>query len=841
MIFATSCENELELGAAGEESMVSFTIATPDMGSRAYSDGYTATVLQYAVYDAAGNILNDLTDTKTINGSTTVNLKLTTGNSYSVIFWAAAPGAPYAVNFAEKTMTVNYQGALSNDENRDAFYKYHEFTVNGAQTEAIELRRPFAQLNIGTADYAASASAGYTPTQSAVTVKNVYKTLNFATGAVDGSTAVTFAENAIPAGEDFPVEGARYEYLAMNYLLVSADQELVEVEFTYTDGSNAKTRTVGSVPVQRNYRTNIYGNILTSDVDINVTIDPDYNDPANNVETIVYNATELQAALDAAEEGTTTIRLATDVEGEVTLAQKPNTAIVFDGGGNTFSGVLTIDGKSATITTAGFTVKNLNFTAPVSRAAASSDACIRLGDGTNATRYTCNVTVENCIFDATGLVGIKSYTGGDKNLTITNCKATENAHSLVQAKGIDGVVVKNCEVKSKNGMNFNNSDNVTAEKCTVDVRGYAVRFGESSGGTGAAETYLIKNCSLKSKNDDGDAVIILRGTADYSTLTIENTTIEGDPQITNTATDAKVIINGATAVFNAEGLKAALINDNTVIINADIENSTIKLPAELKNFTLVATKGATLKNCTISAADGNSYNYENLTFDGLTFDNSRILLTGWRNGEEVIKNLTITNCTFQNLDDTSNTAPVHINKDAAEAVENFTFTNNVIDGATGGSKSGVYAQLTGKVVFENNVINNVSFRPYVIQITTDDGIADTFTVKGNTFSGSSVGRAQGLGNNSVGTDAVQLVVSGNIFKDITDAQQICYWNFNAATTTADLSKNYYSIDIEANPSRIYYNAAASSVEDLKAMGIYPYYTKLNADGTIDLSSLKQAE
>ena len=52
MIFATSCENELELGAAGEESMVSFTIATPDMGSRAYSDGTTATVLQYAVYDA---------------------------------------------------------------------------------------------------------------------------------------------------------------------------------------------------------------------------------------------------------------------------------------------------------------------------------------------------------------------------------------------------------------------------------------------------------------------------------------------------------------------------------------------------------------------------------------------------------------------------------------------------------------------------------------------------------------------------------------------------------------------------------------------------------------------
>ena len=302
-----------------------------------------------------------------------------------------------------------------------------------------------------------------------------------------------------------------------------------------------------------------------------------------------------------------------------------------------------------------------------------------------------------------------------------------------------------------------------------------------------------------------------------------------------------ITVKNPEMVYNTEDLKEAMIDNARVVIGANIEDATIKLPATLNNFTLRAAEGVVLKNTTISAADGNSYHYENLTFDGITFDNSRIVLTGWRNGEEVIKNLTVTNCVFENLYDDTNTAPVHINKDASEAVENFTFTNNVINGATGGSKSGVYAQLTGKVVFENNVINNVSFRPYVIQITTDDSIADTFTVKGNTFSGSSKGRAQGLGNNDAGTDVVNIVVSGNIFKGITEAQQICYWDFNPATTTADLSKNYYDIDIEANPSRIYYNSAASSVEDLKAMGVYPFYTALNADGTIDLNSLKQAE
>ena len=286
MIFATSCENELELGAAGEEAMVSFTIATPDMGSRAYSDGYTATKLQYAVYDAEGNILGDLTKTDvTINGSTTVNLQLTTGNSYSVIFWADNENAPYTVNFANEledaSMTVDYNGVKSNNEELDAFYAVKTINVTGAQTETVYLKRPFAQLNIGTNDYEASDEAGYVPTMSSVKVTKIYNTLNFKTGIASGEEEVTFGEANIDKGEIFPVTGG-YEYIAMNYILVNEqDKELVDVEFTYTDGTNAKTRKVGSVPVQRNHRTNIYGQLLTSDVDINIEIKPDFDGEEN--------------------------------------------------------------------------------------------------------------------------------------------------------------------------------------------------------------------------------------------------------------------------------------------------------------------------------------------------------------------------------------------------------------------------------------------------------------------------------------------------------------------------------------------------------------------------------
>ena len=49
----TSCQNDLDfVQNAGETSTVSFSVGPPDIATRAYSDGLTAKVLQYAVYDS---------------------------------------------------------------------------------------------------------------------------------------------------------------------------------------------------------------------------------------------------------------------------------------------------------------------------------------------------------------------------------------------------------------------------------------------------------------------------------------------------------------------------------------------------------------------------------------------------------------------------------------------------------------------------------------------------------------------------------------------------------------------------------------------------------------------
>ena len=280
---------------------------------------------------------------------------------------------------------------------------------------------------------------------------------------------------------------------------------------------------------------------ITIDVLVNATqveaeedsFGKDYDKDVEYPDATVYTAADLQAALDSAT-GDAIIALAGDITEDFELIQKPGVEIVIDGNGHDVEGSIIIDGKSSAIESAGVTIQNVNFKADTN----GDFALVNLGDGTNTTRYTNNVTIKNCTFDAPAssdpkVVAIKSYTGGDKNLTISGCTVTSNMHSLVQVANVTNLVIENCEVYSKNGINVNQSPNVTISGCTVDTKGYTVRFGASSGAVGNVEKYLIKNSTLKSACDDGDAAIILRGTAESSTLTIENTTINATTEIDN--------------------------------------------------------------------------------------------------------------------------------------------------------------------------------------------------------------------------------------------------------------------------------------------------------------------
>ncbi len=451
---------------------------------------------------------------------------------------------------------------------------------------------------------------------------------------------------------------------------------------------------------------------------------------------------------------------------------------------------------------------------------------------------SCSVT--NCKFIGNDVTHSQNaatlYMGFNENVTVTGCLFNLN-NVVDQSTGtrVAGAIFFGYEANvTGNAFEINTATNANGTKfgqvcvstyynCTIDL----------SGNFWGGEMPVI-GVDYTVQHQTGNATFALNDY--YTEYSIET----GDLVLSNKV-DAEYAAQIGKFFYAtlADAVAAVKDGETITILSGTISEGTIKLPASLNNVTFKGEEGAILKDMTIMAYDGTTINYQGLTFDGITFENSRISITGWRTGEVVVKDLTVKNCVFQNLDDTTNSAPVHINMAETEPVVNFTFTNNVINNITGGSKSGVYAQTSGNTIITDNVINNVSFRPYVIQITTDDDIADEFIVTRNTFSGSAAGRAQGLGNNSEGSDAVNIVVTENIFKDITSAQQICYWNFNPETTTADLSHNYYDINIEENANRIYFNSAAADRTDLYLLGIYPYYAALNEDGTIDEDSLVQ--
>jgi hypothetical protein len=82
--------------------------------------------------------------------------------------------------------------------------------------------------------------------------------------------------------EELEVNGVDYEYVAMNYFLVSGKASSVDVEFDIeTDKGTVTEKFVAQVPVQRNYRTNIIGNLLTKETKFEIVVDEgfagDYN------------------------------------------------------------------------------------------------------------------------------------------------------------------------------------------------------------------------------------------------------------------------------------------------------------------------------------------------------------------------------------------------------------------------------------------------------------------------------------------------------------------------------------------------------------------------------------
>ncbi len=293
---------------AGEQVTVEFTTALPAIASRVYSDGTTATTLTYAIYESGKTTVLIEGEETMSNLTATVSAQLVAGKTYDILFWAAdATNTAYTLDTTAQTLSVNYDELVANNEGNDAFYHFeHGLKVNGAVAKAITLYRPFAQINLGTNDYAEAKTASLLVGKTSLKAE-LPATLYLNDGRVDNYEVVTLVEGDCPVVDvedanldkgTFPVAG--YRYLGMNYVLAAKDKTTVDYTFyVYEQGSATALNPailVASVPVQRNYRTNIYGSLLTEPAVFTVNIEhlykdevaghPDYNVPFVKVMTV---------------------------------------------------------------------------------------------------------------------------------------------------------------------------------------------------------------------------------------------------------------------------------------------------------------------------------------------------------------------------------------------------------------------------------------------------------------------------------------------------------------------------------------------------------------------------
>lgn len=565
-LFMASCSDDESVSTQTDDtSVVTFTVSQTGIQTRAFSDGTTASTLYWAVYQVTDSGLEYISG---ISGSkdeafnddlqATVTLQLVNGNEYDVVFWAQSPKATiYTTDFnsTEPSVTINTSSYVSNVEANDAFYKFHEVgIVTGDISETIQLTRPLAQLNWGTNDLTAVEAAGVSDLMTTVTISGgIGNKLTFATGAVENTTnEVVFTEAAIPTDETFPVTG--YEYINMNYILFAADKGTVdatlEVSGTNLDGHMVE---VSNVPLQRNYRTNIYGSLLTSTVDYTIEIVPEYEEPDYEINKDYTEVTSLSEFLEALKQGVDTIVLKSDIK----VTSSTSSAKATRSSDSDYSDCiqLTID-EDAEIVLNGYELaaKNIVY-----------DGCnLSITNGDEAEE-------KGSIVLTTSYQAIQSTTGGT-SLTLADLTLTASSANMAICTGGTGGTT------SGDAITLTNVD-ITSKKTGICAYGYD-------------NVVVIDGCNI----EHGYFGITQQGTNSPGTdFTITNTTISG-------TYSGIYLSSNASAAQNSLSVDSCNItsNEETAI---EVRNTNITV----KNSTLASK--ATTQKYSYSGSGSNGYGF----------------------------------------------------------------------------------------------------------------------------------------------------------------------------------------------------------------------------------------
>ena len=436
LMLANSCSDDNNVSQADSSlAQVTFKVSADGALTRAISDGTTVDELVYRVFDKNGNPITALPLVKEsatdLRSGHTVALTLAKGQTYKVAFWAQKAGnTAYTVN-DNMQVEVDYSGA-NNDENRDAFFNAVEITFKDDVAQTVKLKRHFAQLNVGTttADWNAAVASGATFDESKVTVKQAATKLNVLDGKVSGAADVNFTYAAKPDESlkvDADGDGTKedYEYLSMSYILPNdatdgTQKTLASAEFTFKTASGTEIvvkNGLQNLPLQRNYRTNIVGNILSGTTTFSVVVDPVFSTPDHNT-TYVRASTQAEMTA-AASQPNTVVKLAAG--NSYTLSTAPADGVVFssdDAATTTISIPAAVTATNVAFENVTVASPNANYVGIQHATTVKYKGCVITGQPFS---YAADASYEDCNFEQTASGSYNIWTYGSSNITFTRC------------------------------------------------------------------------------------------------------------------------------------------------------------------------------------------------------------------------------------------------------------------------------------------------------------------------------------------------------------------------------------------------------------------------------------
>ena len=297
VLSAGSCQKEISAGVDDGGAKISFTLQTSSQ-TKAIADASNIDVLHWEIYgedveNPASKPLAQGSEKDTDgDGVFTLDLALILDQTYNFIFWAQVDREEgkehYDVSDLRKVRIMSYDDEFANDESRAAFFAHKTIHVSGSIEETITLYRPFSQLNLGAETYDVSSLNKTEPLKvnySEVTAYGVADAFNTLTGEGEGSREVHFSQAATPNGDRdaseklLEVNNTTYYWLGMNYLIVNGNSDNVKVDMKFYTTHGDVDLSIDNVPVKENFRTNIIGDLLTSEAIFQIVVDESFQTP----------------------------------------------------------------------------------------------------------------------------------------------------------------------------------------------------------------------------------------------------------------------------------------------------------------------------------------------------------------------------------------------------------------------------------------------------------------------------------------------------------------------------------------------------------------------------------